>query len=199
MAQLGQVDRNTLLDRNAAAVAAHRVRLAQDITQQLAAHEHHAALEHDRISLLGDVEHVAVQECHAAHEHNRRAQLGKAGHVSARHHHAAQEHTRIAQFGEAEHVAAQEYHAAHEHSWAATCSASRMAFLGSNMLCLTKLCNSSTLLGSMEVAGSHMLCFTQLSTSIMLMSVINGLNWVRQSIWLSVTVMQRLSAIVLRN
>ena len=45
-----------------------------------------------------------------------------------------------------------------------------MALLGSYMLCLTQLSNSSMLLGSMAVSGSHMLCFTKLSASITLTS-----------------------------
>ena len=64
-------------------MAAHRDRVAQDKIQQLAALEHHAAIEHDRISHLGDVEHVAAQECHAAHERDRCAQLCEGEHVAA--------------------------------------------------------------------------------------------------------------------
>ena len=45
-------------------MAAHRHRVAQDKTQQLAAHEHHAALEHDRISHFSETEHVAARHCH---------------------------------------------------------------------------------------------------------------------------------------
>ena len=50
VAQLGQVDRFSLREQNAAAVADHRDRVAQNKTQQL------AARERERISHLGDAE-----------------------------------------------------------------------------------------------------------------------------------------------
>ena len=65
MAYLGQENRCAAHEQNAVAVAAHRDRVAQDKTQQLAAHEHHADLEHNRISRFGDAEHVSVHHHHA--------------------------------------------------------------------------------------------------------------------------------------
>ena len=104
--QLGQVDRCDLRERNAAAVAAHRDRVAQDQTQQLVARHCHAALEHARVVQLGEAEHVAARHRHAAQEHTRVAQLGEAEHVAALECHAAHERDRHAQLGEAEQVAA---------------------------------------------------------------------------------------------
>ena len=65
VAQLGQVDRCDLHERNAAAVAAHRDRVAQDQTQQLAACHRHAALECARVAQLVEAEHVAACHRHA--------------------------------------------------------------------------------------------------------------------------------------